>query len=423
MQSANGRVVPVWRRPAVFRLLLIALFGELGIAVLNVSAMPVYLTNDRGFSPGLVGVVFAAFLVSEAIFKSLAGHWADKHGRRPFLVAAPAILVFTPLLTLLVPRGLGMVEAGLFVALRALDGLAAAMLWPSAYAAVGEAVEDGERGQAMGLLNVCFMLGLAFGFPIAGGLNVLFGSLTPSFYLASGLFAATVVLALVFAPPRKAAAPGDGEHADMGLKDMWMCVKRVPTVLLLGFVAFLAVGFPTPIIKLFALENFGLSEFTFGIAVCGAGLFMALFSSQLGAMGERMGRAKAVRLGMLLCSAGAWPIGLGLWLEVFRGPMVAAIGAVLIGFGFLLAIPAWYSSVSHIDEKRTGSYLGAVMTAQGLGAIVGVLAGGKIYEFAPYSPFVACAIAVTGAWVMSLFALDQVPGSKPGNGNLAANVE
>src|SRR5688500_18321774 len=151
--------VAVWKRPEVFRLLLVALAAELGFAVLNVSVMPVFL-DSRGMSGSVISWVLGAFLLSEALLKGFAGHLADKFGRRLFMVLAPALMVFTPLLTLGVPEGASYGIAA-FLGLRVIDGLSAAMLWPALYAAVGDAVEVGEKAQGMSLLNVCFMIGLA----------------------------------------------------------------------------------------------------------------------------------------------------------------------------------------------------------------------------------------------------------------------
>src|SRR5687767_9821804 len=97
-------MVAVWRRPEVFRLLLVALAAELGFAVLNVSVMPVFL-DDRGLSGKVIATVFATFLLAEALLKGFAGHMADKYGRRLFMILAPAMMVCTPLLTMLVPVG------------------------------------------------------------------------------------------------------------------------------------------------------------------------------------------------------------------------------------------------------------------------------------------------------------------------------
>src|SRR5688572_526014 len=259
------RSVAVWKRPAVFRLLLVALAAELGFAVLNVSVMPVFL-ESRGMSGKVIAAVLGVFLLSEALMKGFAGHYADKHGRRLFLVLAPSLMVITPLLTLGVPNGASYAVAA-FLGLRVIDGLAAAMIWPALYAAVGEAVDVGEKAQGMSLLNVCFMIGLATGPLVGGFLNDRLGSFTPSFYLASALFGGTALVAVLFAKrDSRQHRLSQGEHLEEhGLKDLWLCARSIPVVLTLAVVVFLGAGIIAPVIKLMAGRLYGLSETEFGL--------------------------------------------------------------------------------------------------------------------------------------------------------------
>jgi hypothetical protein len=74
------------------------------------------------------------------------------------------------------------------------------------------------------------------------------------------------------------------------------------------------------------------------------------------------------------------------------------------------------ASVTDIDERRRGANLGAVMTAQGVGAIAGAPVGAAFYEklqpvgmslglgadFGRYSPFLGCAACVAAGWMLSL---------------------
>ena len=146
---------PVWRQPRVINLLLIALLAETAYAVLNISAMPVYLKNDRGFPEGTIGLIVATFLLSEAVFKGPMGTLADKFGRKRLMVLGPVLTVFTAIGSLFVPRGIGDTESVIFFGLRAVDGLGVAMLWPAAFALMGETVGGDEKQEAMSLLNMC----------------------------------------------------------------------------------------------------------------------------------------------------------------------------------------------------------------------------------------------------------------------------
>jgi DHA1 family multidrug resistance protein-like MFS transporter len=388
-------VVAVWKRPEVLRLLLIALAAELGFAVLNISVMPVFL-ESRGMSGKVISAVFAVFLLSEALLKGFAGHWADVYGRRVFLVLAPCLMVVTPLLTLGVPQGAAYAIPA-FIGLRIVDGLAAAMIWPALYAAVGESVDVGEKAQGMSLLNVCFMIGLATG-PLVGGLlNDRLGSLTPSFYLASALFAGTALVAVLFTKrdSRKHRLAQGEELEEHGLRDLWACAKSIPAVLILAIAVFFGAGILAPVIKLMASRIYGLSETEFGLLLLPAALAMAFLGVPLGRWAEKIGSSRAVQLGLAISAIGMWFVATGAWLDFARGLGVLGLAGALVGVGFLVAIPAWQAFVSHINPKKSGSFLGAVMTAQGIGAIIGVPIGGALYDADTYLPVIACAAVLS----------------------------
>ena len=184
----------------------------------------------------------------------------------------------------------------------------------------------------------------------------------------------------------------------------------------------MGIGFPMVIVKNFALQEFGLSESAFGGLVLPGALGMAAFSAPLTRYGETIGRAKAVHTGLLLCASGLAIVALGAFLHFFHTPWALALGGIPIGIGFLLTIPAWTASVSDIDPLRRGSNVGAVMTAQGLGAIVGAPIGAALYEklrpagetLAHYSPFFGCFICVTAGWLLSLRLLpSRSPAKSP----------
>lgn len=392
-------------RPEVLGLLAIALCAELGVAVLNISVMPVYLTQARQFSTFSVGVALSAFLLSEAVFKSYLGALADKFGRRPFLIGAPCIWVFTPLLTLWVPESWGPGEFFAILLLRVFDGVAAAMLWPSAYASVAEVVEEHEKGKAIAMLNGCFMIGIALGLSFGGIANEQTGQLSASFFLASGLFLLAAIGAINFSRRQKRAGTAHLGHSDHVLRDLLLCVKTVPIILVTALVIFIGVGLPMAIVKLFAQKAYDLDEQQFGLLVLPAALVMAFLSWPMGAWGEKIGRDRAIRVGLLLCAMGVWLVGLGNWVQFFKSLIVVAGASMLVGTGFLLALPAWYAYVSAINPKRAGSYLGAVMSVQGIGAIIGLVVGSGLFDIDIYLPFILCALAVSTGFALSLLTI------------------
>lgn len=422
--EAHPKTKPLLQRPAVMRLLILALLAEVGYAVLNISTMPVYLQFDRGFGASVTGLVVTAFLLSEAVFKSPMGALADRVGRKTMVVLGPSLTIFTALATLVVPFDWGTSEVLALIGLRLVDGLGAAMLWPAMFALMSDSVEDHERQQAMSLLNMCYLLGVALALPVGGIVNDLFGRFvadfsgarSPSLYLAALLFAGVSLTAYWKIVSDREHHKALDVEGGSGVRELWLAARGIPEYLLLAVVTFMGIGFPMTIIKVFAEEQFRMSESKFGALSFPAVVAMAVLSVPMAKIGERMGRARAVHYGLGLCSLGLTLVALGAFIPGFRVPWPFAVGGLFVGFGFLLAIPSWMASVSDIDPRKRGVHLGAIMTAQGVGAILGAPLGAAAYEklqplgrmlglgvdFGRYSPFVGCAVCVAIGWAISV---------------------
>jgi len=166
---------------AVMPVVLIAACAELGISILNNSALPIYFMTGLKIMPGIYGFLMVPFFVSEVLFKSPLGILSDRFGRRPLMLGGAAISVFTPLILISTKYDplatTAVITLLVFGFLRALDGLGQAALWPALYAYVGDVVDEKRRGSAMGALNVVYMLGLALSFLVGGFVDDHFGKL------------------------------------------------------------------------------------------------------------------------------------------------------------------------------------------------------------------------------------------------------
>lgn len=464
-----------WLR-AIWPVLLIAACSELGISVLNNSALPIYFTRGLKIDTAVYGVLMAQFFVAEVLFKSPLAVLSDRFGRKPLMLAGALVSVFTPVLLIKLHYAPGAVAVLIaFGVLRALDGLGQAALWPSLYAYVGDHVAKQERGKAMGALNVVYMVALALSFLAGGFADDTFGptlthqatlgqqmhdvghrighaigqaghrigntlhhhphaahhALTssadavpyiapvyqpeyywPSFLLAAILFVIAATAALVLKGRRPTEAHTE-EHASEE-KVTWQgfvaALRSVPQFLGLAFVVFLGIGCIMTLIKPFALTTLRISETAFGVLALGPSLFIAMVALPAGHLGDKWGKARAIRLGFALCALGLWGLPL---LEVLHGRAGGfMLCASLLGIGFVLAFPAWLALLTDLGgEKQRGTVFGAVSTAQGAGALLGVLIGTTLYGHVGHlAPFVAAAVLVTlGAVLALIFVHDHDP--------------
>jgi DHA1 family multidrug resistance protein-like MFS transporter len=411
-----------WKKRPVQNLLLIALFAEIGYATMNISTMPIYLVADRKFGQSVIGLVMVSFLLFEAVFKSVMGHVADRFGTRKLLIAGPSISIVTSIISILLPHDNGSaIEVFAFVVLRAFDGLAVAMLWPAAFSQMNAIVEDNERQQSMSYLNACYMIGIALAFPLGGIANDVFKVKWAGLVLATILFIGAA-LGAYFTGRSDVPVVSDSEHSGGGIKEFLDSLKQIPEYLLLAVVAFMGIGFPLAIFKLFTLEEFGMSESAVGGMIFPGAIAMAVLSGPLAKFGDRIGRARAVHYGLMLCTIGLSLIAIGGFLPFLRSPYLFGLAGLPAGLGFLLTIPAWMASVSDLNPERRATNIGAIMTAQGVGAMIGAPIGSAMYEklqplgvslrlgesFGRYSPFMGCAICVGVAWALSLKILHPV---------------
>ena len=393
---------------AFWALVLMAGFAELGYVTLNISAMPVYLRDTIGLGESTVTAVGSMFLLTEAIFRAPMGMLSDRLGRRRLMLVGPSLTVFTALATVLVHHPVW------FLLLRALDGIGAAMLWPAAYAAIGDTVPPERRSWAMSFLNMTYMAGIALG-PLAGGLaNDLTGAKTASFYLVAGLFAIAVLIIWRFYPRdhHEAHAHANPEKGEFSLRAFFGAVRLVPGHLLLAFVVFFGTGLVMLLVKLYAMDEFQISETVFGLGLVFPALLIGALSVPIGHWSDRIGHIPSVRLGLAGGALVMWAIV----LPAKPHPLLVLLAAGLGALSFVLALAAWMAELSEVYPERRGIVLGAAGTAQGIGSILGALLGGVLYEHVSLTlgdwhipshrvPFIGCALMLTLGVLLSFLVL------------------
>ncbi|HVC43001.1 MAG TPA: MFS transporter, partial [Candidatus Saccharimonadales bacterium] len=102
--------------------------------------LPIFI-NRRGGSPALVGLVFAASFLANAVSRYPAGWAADRFGTRPVMlgaVLATAALFLAYLLPLPVAA---------FIVVRLLQGAAEGAYWPAANGLLADITAPAERGR------------------------------------------------------------------------------------------------------------------------------------------------------------------------------------------------------------------------------------------------------------------------------------
>jgi MFS family permease len=302
---------------------------------------------------------------------------------------------------------------------RGFDGIAAAALWTTMYAAVADQVPEERRASAMSTLTLSYLGGVAVGPALGGWASKRYSERAP-FLLAAGLFILTSIAAMILVPGRGAHAPVHTEHREaVSLKGLLDSLHRAPQYLMMAVVVFLGVGLLYLTAPLLARHEFGLDEEQYGRLFLIPAVVMGLLTVPLGRLGDRWGALRSVHMGLGTAALALWALALLPKTEV-----LLVVGAAALGMGFVIGIPAWMAVVSGLaDPEHRGAMIGAVATAQGIGAFLGVLAGPHLLKAdglaarldplwpgrltAPLLPVVGAAILVTTAWLASLVVVRE----------------
>ncbi|MFB6280566.1 MAG: MFS transporter [Haloferacaceae archaeon] len=196
-----GTLADLRSRPVGFAAAALVLFAFAYQGL--VGFLPTYLVDAKGLDPGLASVLFGAFFASGLVAQLAAGGLADRHGRRPLLVAT-LVAALVGLIALTAAEGLPAL-AGLVVVLGLQLGF-----WPVVNAYAYDALPTGSRGGAYGLVRTVYLCLGATG-PLVVGTLFDAGRYDGAFLVLGGVFALVMLVCAVLpAAGRPAAGAGSG---------------------------------------------------------------------------------------------------------------------------------------------------------------------------------------------------------------------
>lgn len=322
------------------------------------------------------------------------GALSDRRGRRPVLLSGLAgfTLAYWALCAFLIACLQGGVAplwvfAGLLLT-RGLAGAFFAAVPTTGQALVADHFPVGRRTGAMASLGAANAVGVVLG-PALAALLARQGLWLP-------LLATTVLpvlaLALVWRLPRGGPARTGDAAPILPLTD-----RRLRRPMMVAFLAMGAVSVAQITVGFFAIDRLQLSP---EAAARAAGLALtvvgvALILAQL--LVRRLGwpPAPLIRSGLLVAAAGFALVA----LSHDRATLMAGFFAAGAGMGWVF--PAFAALAANaVGPSEQGAAAGSVGAAQGLGIVLGPLAGSLFYEIAPGVPYAvaATALVITALW-------------------------
>ncbi len=348
----------------VFPVLALAVFSSmLGVGIIA-PLLPLYAKN-MGATGIWLGVIFAGFSISRAIFMPIFGRLSDRNGRKLFICTGLGIYAII---------SLGYIWAdnvSQLILVRLIQGAAAGMIMPIAQAYVGDISPEGEEGKWMGYFQAAFFTGFGFG-PLMGGVLTDHFGMNIAFSAMGGLNLLAFLIAALFLPEirQKKMASSVPSFKEMSASGMVKGLFSFRLTFSLGRGAFACF------LPIFAAMYIGLSPTLIGVLLAVEILLLALLQVYSGNIADRFNRKAMVVVGSLinLTFLGLVPFTHNFWQLLGL--------CALQGLGGAISMPA--SSALTVEEGRKfgmGSTIAIFTMAMSIGMAIGPLLGGVINDF------------------------------------------
>jgi MFS family permease len=362
--------------------------------------LPVY-GKELGASALEIGVIFSAFSVITILIRPLVGWALDRFGRRPFYVSGMLAYALAMVAFAFSDQVWGMVAA------RLLQGVASAFAWLSASAIIADLSGPENRARYFGRLAQASSRGSILGafvafaifqsrFSLNGQELASYGWETSFLVYAVG----ALVAFLIALRGMKETNPGSTRARPKGI--LW---SRAWTLLMLvTLVTAAAWTMTSPILILFLQDRLDAGIDVIAWAFLPSGIIWALLPAHLGRLADRFGRKPLMVLGLVVSAITMFILPS---LTSFVG--LAVLWSIL-ALCFAAGDPAEQALVADLTggDQRGRAY-GLYVMASDIGAAIGPLGGGWLYErLDPSAPFLATGfILALCALILLLFL--QIP--------------
>ena len=347
---------------------------------------PLYVTylEEGSTSVGLqVGILFSSFMLMRAILAAPFGHLSDRVGRKKIILIGSFMYALLAILFTVPEDWFGLI----FV--RALQGVASAMVWPVSEALVIDSSPPSMRGASLGKIVMASNLGMVIGPFVGGGLFALadttLGFSEGDSYKFPFYFTAVLALAggvLVWRYVTDAVVPREAK-TKLTLQQMFnpegMDKQGVRNLRVLyanaameGF-AFASIG---PLMVLFLDFKFPLLGADTIPLIVGVGMGLgALVAIPSGRMADRVGKKKIFIVGGYLAFVGTMLVPLGVLLPV------VIIFLAMRSMAFQISSPALRALQADIvPESIRGRLIGVLESMSNVGSVVGGVIGGLMWD-------------------------------------------
>jgi MFS family permease len=335
------------------------------------------LGASYGVSPGTASLSVTAYFLPFAAVMLFSGTLGERWGRRRTVVVGYAGYVLASLACVLAPT------FPLFLAARALQGVANAFTTPLLLSALGAAAAPGRLGRALGWFGSLQAAGQTSA-PLLGGI----AAEADWRFAFGGVAVVAGALALIGIPADKAADGAPHEPLATALR-----AALRPEVLRIGAAAALGWGCLTGLSFMVALrleEAFAIGAGPRGLVLTAAGIAGLLTARLVGGGVDRIGRRRSVLLG---AGCGALVVvGVGTLPAVWTVALAWALGGVATQL-LLVGVNALVLG----SERNRGGAVSVVQAVRFGGGALSPMVIIPIYHADPLAGFLVPAVLLAAA--------------------------
>jgi len=323
----------------------------------------------------LVGMILLVAGLCSAISQALGGALSDRFGRRPILLIATLVSVFS-FSGLAVVIGISApvwAIAVVYIAGRSI----LTTTRPVISAMVADFTSKERLTEAYGILRIGANMGWAAGPAIGGYLSTFlpYGWLFGIAPLTCG-----IVSLIVFFFIRESSHTVGKK---ISFRSMLTVANDRPFLVfaVISILLFIVMGQMVSTLSIFTVAMLDFSPPQFGLLLALNGLIVILFQYPMTLALRRIAKFRALILGSLLYAFGYLSLG---WITQFGWALVAM--AVITG-GEIIHAPVSLSVIGELSpEDQRGRYMGLFGLSQTVGMAVGPLIGGVLIDAFPFNP-------------------------------------
>ncbi|WP_025724328.1 MFS transporter [Paenibacillus polymyxa] len=348
------------------------------------------LIIEFGASGRAIGLLVAAYGMTQFLLSPLTGQLSDRYGRKAFIVVGVIVFAVAKFIFAIGD------ELWMLYTSRLLEGMAAALIVPPMMAYVADITTTEERAKGNSLLAAAMSFGFVIG-PGLGGLLAGYGTRVP-LYVATGAAMAAVIFSVFYLPESLSKEQMKAARARIIQKESIykQYVRSLKSKYTMLFVLVLVMTFGLAnfesVLGLYVTNRFQFSPQNIAViltagAVIGVGMQALVVAKIINKFGEQR-----VIKGSLLFTSVAYILFLlakNFW-SIF-------LVTSLIFFATAMLRPALNTQLSKMAGNEQGYVAGMNNAYMSVGNILGPTLAGFLFDANLFAPFIAgcCILLIT----------------------------